>query len=123
MPTYVPPITWRFVPDNIVSETFGVTSSSSDHDLAPPSAPPQPANEITGLRVGSEKVIVTKPRLRHFDKVPPIVYRVQFVSPEVVSGSRLAMNAPGSVTNPVFVKFDSFPPRWLSDSDASNMQT
>jgi hypothetical protein len=112
-----------FVPDSIESVTPGVTSSSSDHDLAPPSAPPQPANEITGLRVGSENVIVTKPRLRHFDNVVPIVYKVQFVSPVVVPGSRLAMNAPGSVINPVFVKFDSVPPRWLNDSACSNMQT
>ena len=111
------------VPDSIDNVTPGVTSSSSDHDRAPPSAPPQPAKEITGLSVGSENVIVTKPRFRHFDKVVLIVYRVQFVSPVVVPGSRLAMNAPGSVTNPVFVKFDSVPPRWLNDSDASNMQT
>ena len=106
-----------------MSETSGVTNSSSDHDLAPPSAPPHPANEITGFNVGSENVIVTKPRLRHFDNVVPIVYNVQFVSPEVVPGSRLAMNAPGSVISPVFVKLEVVPPRWLNDSDASNIQT
>jgi hypothetical protein len=111
-----------FVPDNIVSVTPGVTNSSSDQDLAPPSAPPHPANEITGFKVGSENVIVTKPRLRHFDKVAPIVYSTHSVSPVVVNGSRVRKYAPGSVINPVFVKFEVLPPRWLNDSDSSNIQ-
>ena len=109
------------MPDNIVRETPGVTNSSSDHDFAPPSAPPHPANEITGFKVGSENVIVTKPRLRHFDNVAPMVYNVQFVSPVVVSGSRLEKKTPGSVVSPVLEKFELVPPRSLKDSDCSHI--
>ena len=115
-PTWVPFSTSMFVPLKRVTVTFGVTRSNSDHDLAPPSLPPQPANEITGLMVGSEKVIVTNPLCKHFDNVELSVYKVHPSSPVLVKGSMLDKRTPGSEMRPVAVKCSSRPPRSCKDS-------